>query len=97
LPARAVLRVTTTPDMSRAAACGAIVSILAPYIGATMAQASVEAQLQKLGLTGDMLTATQVATLVDKLGQGLNVFLGRSRANELVASMKAAMIVDGSR
>jgi hypothetical protein len=97
LIARAASLVTSSPVIPRAAVSGAIVSILAPYIGETMARASVDAQLEKLGVTNETLTAAQLASLIEKLGQGLNVFLGRSRANELVASMKALAPVGGLR
>jgi hypothetical protein len=73
----------------------AIVPVLAPYIGETMAQASVDAQLRKLGPSEDPLTATEVQTLIDKLGQGLNVFVGRTRANDVVQGMKAAVATIG--
>ncbi len=74
-----------------------LVSILAPYIGENMARASVGLHLQKLGLAGAPLTPGQVETLIDRLGQGLNVFLGKSKAAAVVASMKAAVPAGGVR
>ena len=68
-----------------------LVSVLAPYIGENMARASVGMHLQKLGLSGAPLTPGQVETLIDRLGQGLKVFLGKSKAAAVVASMKAVV------
>jgi hypothetical protein len=81
----------STSTFPRAAFSGAIAPILAPYIGPTMARASVDSQLDKVGLPGEDLTAPQLETLINKLGGGLNVFLGRSRAKVVVEAMKAAL------
>ena len=81
--------------VSRSTVSSAIVPVLAPYIGETMARASVDAQLRKLGPSEGPLTPTEVHTLIEKLGQGLNVFVGRTRANDVVESMRAAVATIG--
>ena len=68
-----------------------LVAILAPHIGEHMARASVAMHLQKLGLSGPTLTPAQAEPLIEKLGQGLNVFLGRAKAATLMVSMKSAV------
>jgi hypothetical protein len=75
----------------RTTVAGTLTSVLAPYLGDTMARASVESQLEKLGFAEQALTWEQLTTLVEKLGQGLNVFLGRARASSLVETMKTAL------
>ena len=56
-----------------------------------MARSSVDAQLRKLGPSEEPLSAAEVQMLIEKLGQGLNVFVGRTRANDLIDSMRAAV------
>src|SRR5262245_60644880 len=81
--------------LSRSTVSSAIVPVLAPFIGETMARASVDAQLRKLGRSEEPLTASDVHALIEKLGQGLNVFVGRARANDVVESMRAAVATVG--
>jgi hypothetical protein len=85
----------TAPAANRNAVASTLAAILAPYLGENMARASVASQLERLGMAQDTLTAAQMATLVEKIGQGLNVFLGRARASSLVDAMKAAVTQPG--
>jgi hypothetical protein len=71
----------------------ALVHVLSPYVGETMARASARAQMQKLRLDAAELDAggAQARALVEKLGQGLNVFVGRARAAAAVEAMKQSL------
>ena len=77
--------------VSRAAAADTLSSLLAPYIGQTMARASVTAHIQKLGLTTDALSDSEVDALLEKLAKGLIVFLGREKASAVRESMSSAL------
>jgi hypothetical protein len=67
-----------------------LVSVLAPLLGENMARAAVQAQLQKIS-TGESMTTSEVLMLVEKLGRGLVVFLGRAKAATVVDSMRSAV------
>jgi hypothetical protein len=53
---------------------------LAPIVGETMAASSPLALARKLGFDGPHLTPAQATTLVERVCQGLVVFVGRQRA-----------------
>lgn len=62
----------------------AVVKVLGPQIGDTMARSAPEAHCQKLGIEpGSPLTPDQLGALLGKLGGGLNIFLGRDKARVL--------------
>lgn len=77
-------------DLSASAVTGSLVSVLAPLLGENMARAGVQAQLQKVG-AGQSLSASEVEALVEKLGRGLVVFLGRAKTATVVESMRSAV------
>ncbi len=58
-------------------------SAIAPFVGDTMARASTVALARKLGVGGPLVTDQQALALVDKVSQGLNVFIGRDRAAQV--------------
>jgi hypothetical protein len=67
-----------------------IVSVMAPYIGDTMARSAARAHCLKLGV-GDTLSADEAEALLDRLGSGLNIFLGRDRSAEVLAETRLAL------
>ena len=75
-----------------AEACGALVKILAPHLGETMARAAVDRHVQKLGLSEDRAGASDLQPLIDRLAQGLNVFLGRTQTIQVVEQMRRAVL-----
>jgi len=68
-----------------------IQGLIAPVLGENMARSAVQAQCQKLGLMDGTATREQLCTLIDKIGQGLNVFVGRDKAQQLVGQMREAL------
>jgi hypothetical protein len=68
-----------------------IQAMIAPVLGETMARSAVQAQCQKLGITDGVATREQLGALVEKIGQGLNVFMGRDKAQQLVGQMRDAL------
>lgn len=61
---------------------------LAPLLGETLARASVRAQLERLGIAGDTLTAAELVALLAALEKGLRVFVGSTKAAELVGAVR---------
>ncbi len=74
--------------MTTSEASEAIIRVMSPYIGETMARSATEAHCQKLGLAGGLL---------GKLGSGLNIFLGREKAAAVVALARQALAPEGLR
>lgn len=66
-----------------------IVRVLAPHIGENMARASVHGHCDKLGF-GLHVDEKQVVALVNALSTGLNVFVGREKANEILGEIRLA-------
>ena len=76
--------------MDKESAVARIASVLQPYVGKTMAEASLKAHWDKLGI-GERLNATQLDALVGRLASGLAVFVGREKAQSVVAEIRTAM------
>jgi len=64
---------------------------LAPYVGATMASASVNGHLEKLGVSSGAVPPEQVETLLSWLAPGLSVFIGPVRGAEIVDEIRGAL------
>jgi hypothetical protein len=69
--------------------------ILDPYLGHTMAQAAAEAHIQKLGVDGLLMTGEQFDALIERIGSGLMIFVGRDKANQLVAEIRSTVLSAG--
>ena len=82
------------PPTSKSRACDALVRILTPHLGETMARASVDRHVQKLGLSQDNLGPSDLQPLIERLAQGLNVFLGRPQTVQVVEQMQRAALED---
>ena len=65
--------------------------ILAPLVGNLMARTAASAHCRDLGIQGGVMTGEQVEALLAKLGLGLIIFLGKDRANSVVASLRQAI------
>ncbi len=77
--------------MTPTEAVDAMVKVMAPYIGDTMARSATEAHCQKLGIAGATVTRDQVETLLAKLGGGLNIFLGRDKSATVIAEARSVL------
>ena len=69
----------------------ALTQTLTPYLGATMARSAVRAQCERLGLDGAVVSGAQAEGLILKVGNGLNVFLGREKAAVVVDEMRRTL------
>jgi hypothetical protein len=81
--------------MEKATVIEQITRTLAPYLGATMAEASTRAHCEKLGINGQAIDVVQVEALVGKLGSGLAVFVGREKAAGVVEEIRRALAAGG--
>ena len=68
----------------------AVVKVLAPYIGDTMARSATAAHCQKLGIAA-LLSHDEAEALLAKLGGGLNIFLGRDKSASVIAEARGAL------
>ena len=68
-----------------------LVRALSPYVGATMASASVRGLYQKLDLDGAHLGRAQIEKLIDALAPGLHVYIGKEKAQAVVGEIWAAI------
>jgi hypothetical protein len=81
--------------MERSAVVGQIVTVLSPYLGATMAEAATRTHCEKLGITGEGISAEQTEALIGKLGSGLAVFVGREKSAVVVQEIWKAVGTSG--
>ena len=73
-------------------AIDAVVKVLGPHIGDTMARSAAEAHCQKLGISaGNAVAADQIEMLLGKLSGGLNIFLGREKSAAVIGDVRQAL------
>jgi hypothetical protein len=77
--------------MTTTEAVEAVVKVMTPHIGGTMARSATEAHCQKLGIAGATVSHDQLEALLGKLGGGLNIFLGREKSASVVAEARSAL------
>lgn len=75
----------------------AIVRVLAPFLGEHMARAAVRTHAEKMGLGVRPPTPTEVEDLLDRLLTGLIVFVGRPKAERILADARIAARAAGGR
>ncbi len=68
----------------------AIVEVMAPFVGATMARASVHGFSTRLQLTRPRMVRADAQALIEALAPGLDVYVGGAKAKALVATMWTA-------
>jgi hypothetical protein len=81
--------------MRTSEAVDAIARVLAPYLGATMAEASTRTYCQRLGIDEGELAPEQAEALVGKLASGLAVFVGREKTAGVVTEIRRALQLSG--
>jgi hypothetical protein len=68
-----------------------IAVVLSPYLGKLMARASASAHCKDLAISGDLVERQKVDALVDRVGKGLNLFLGRDKSKVAVDEIRRAL------
>ncbi len=66
----------------------AIQSVIAPYIGETMAGAAIRAQCSSLGFEPEEIDSENIGSLIRRLSQGLRVFLGAKQTETVVREIQ---------
>lgn len=79
------------PPTARDPLLAVIVNGLAPYIGANMARAAVDNQVDKLRLRG-ALRPDDLDRLLAAIEPGLAVFVGRPKTAQIVAEIQASLV-----
>ncbi|HEX9941885.1 MAG TPA: hypothetical protein VGG03_07715 [Thermoanaerobaculia bacterium] len=79
------------PPFKTAEVLDSIAGVLSPYLGKMMAQASASAHCKDLQIGGDLVDRQKVDALVERLGKGLNLFLGRDKSKLVVEEMRRAL------
>lgn len=64
-----------------------IEAILSPYLGHSVAQATIRLQCKALNTTPESLSHDQMPSLIDRLTIGLRVFVGADKANQIRAAL----------
>jgi hypothetical protein len=64
---------------------------LAPYIGATMAGASLRGHCEKLGIGEADVSEAQVEALISAITPGLHVFVGEQKTLEVVQEIRVPL------
>ncbi len=68
-----------------------IAEVLSPYLGKLMARASAGAHFKDLAIEGDRVDRQKVDALVERVGKGLNLFLGRDKSKVVVEEIRRAI------
>jgi len=64
---------------------------LAPYIGATMAGASVRGQCDKLAIEDDDVSEAQIEALIAAISPGLHVFVGDEKTATIIRDLRVSL------
>ncbi len=78
-------------------ALDAIARVLAPYLGENMARAAVRGHAERLGLRGSHPAGADLERLLDALGPGLGVFVGRDKTQRILDEVRSALDANGGR
>jgi hypothetical protein len=75
-----------------------MVKLMAPHIGDTMARSAAEAHCQKLGIAAtSSASPEQLDALLERLGAGLNIFLGKDKSAAVIAEVRRALATEAKR
>ncbi len=74
-----------------------VVGAIAPYVGATMAGASVRGFCTRLGLDVPVLDRDQVTRLLEALAPGLDVYVGKDKGAIILREIWTKLDMEGSR
>jgi hypothetical protein len=77
--------------MEASTALTVIAEAIAPYIGRTMAQSSIDIHSKNVGITDGSIDDRQLDELLRRLGLGLNIFIGRDKTTALVDEIRLNM------
>lgn len=68
-----------------------ITEAISPYVGQMMARTSIELHCKRLGVDPDSLGRAHLDPLLQQLSLGLNVFIGREKAEAVIGELRVAL------
>lgn len=69
----------------------AIADAIAPFVGRSMAQASLDLHCEKLGIADDRLSPDELEALLERLRKALVVFVGQEKTTRLLREVAAGV------
>lgn len=72
-----------------------IESVIAPFVGETMARASTQVHCEKLGIVGAEMTPQDLEALLDRLAKAMSVFVGKEKSKKLIAEIDTTIRTGG--
>jgi hypothetical protein len=73
-----------------------MVTVMAPYIGDTLARSAAEVHCRNLGVPATAIDPGQVELVLAKLEAGLHIFLGREKSSLVIADTRQALRAAGA-
>lgn len=68
---------------------------ITPVLGQVMANSSVRAQCESLGIDGPDITPEQVETLLVKISGAMHIFIGKEKTQRVMSGIRASLGVRG--
>ena len=81
----------SAPALKTGEVLDSIAEVLSPYLGKLMARASAGAHVQDLAIDGERMDRQKAEALVERVGKGLNLFLGRDKSKLVVEDLRRAL------
>lgn len=81
----------SAPALKTAEVLDSIAEVLSPYLGKLMARASASAHVQDLAIHGERMDRQKAEALVERVGKGLNLFLGRDKSKLVVEEIRRTL------
>jgi hypothetical protein len=82
--------------MERDPALRTIEGIIGPFIGHHMARAATELHVKRLGLPEGPITVVQLRAVLDAIGKGMFVLVGRDKTSELLRRIEEGLGIGGA-
>ncbi|HYM59541.1 MAG TPA: hypothetical protein VEZ11_01470 [Thermoanaerobaculia bacterium] len=77
--------------MEKAQVMQSIAVQITPLLGQVMANSSVRAQCESLGIAGPEVTPEQVEALLVKLAGAMHIFIGREKTQRVMSGIRASL------
>jgi hypothetical protein len=81
--------------MERELVLRTIEETIGPFIGQHMAKASIQLHSEKLGLTARRLSVAEIGAMLDAIGKGMFVLVGKEKTAELRQRVEESLGVAG--
>lgn len=82
---------TSVLPIQRSTLDALVVELLGPVVGASMARAAVEGHCRSLRIEGPEISSVHAEELVNRLRQGMTIFVGPEKATELATALRSQL------